>query len=102
MIKRFVKKIIKGDQPTNRTREYWEREASKPVETVIKRICTDFDRESFETKKESLIFFMEIPFNSELKVLDLACGMGRTCKWVAPKVREYVGADFIPEMIEKA
>jgi len=37
-----------------------------------------------------------------MKVLDLACGMGRTCKWVAPYVDEYVGVDFIPEMIKKA
>ncbi len=41
-------------------------------------------------------------FSAEMKVLDLACGMGRTCRWVAPHVKEYVGADFIPEMIEKA
>jgi ubiquinone/menaquinone biosynthesis C-methylase UbiE len=38
----------------------------------------------------------------DIRILDLACGMGRTCRWVAPKVKEYVGVDFIPEMIEKA
>jgi len=28
--------------------------------------------------------------------------MGRTCQWVTPLVKKYVGVDFIPEMIEKA
>ena len=63
-------------------------------------ICNGFDRDTFETKKESIINI--ISFKKHMKVLDLACGIGRTCKWVAPLVKEYYGIDFIPEMINKA
>ena len=35
-------------------------------------------------------------------VLDLACGMGRTCRQVAKVVAEYHGVDFVPGMIAKA
>lgn len=34
--------------------------------------------------------------------MDLACGMGRTCRHVAREAKEYHGVDFIPDMIAKA
>ena len=97
--KSMIKKIIK---PTDRTEKYWKKAASKDVESVMESICDQFDKKTFDTKKEALIFSQNIKFNKNTKVLDLACGMGRTCKWIAPYVDEYVGADFIPEMIKKA
>ena len=76
--------------------------ASKDVESVMEAICDQFDKETFETKKETLIFSQNIKLDKKMKVLDLACGIGRTCKWVALYVDEYVAVDFIPEMIKKA
>ena len=98
-VKSIIKKIIK---PTDRTEKYWKKAASKDVESVMEAICDNFDMDTFETKKEALIFSQNIKLDKKMKVLDLACGMGRTCKWVAPYVDEYVGVDFIPEMIKKA
>lgn len=98
-VKTAIKKIIK---PTDRTEKYWKKAAGKDVESVMEAICDQFDKETFETKKEALIFSQNIKLNKKMRVLDLACGMGRTCKWVAPYVDEYIGVDFIPEMIKKA
>jgi ubiquinone/menaquinone biosynthesis C-methylase UbiE len=98
-VKSVIKKMIK---PTDRTEKYWRKAAHKNVESVMEAICDQFNKEMFETKKEALIFSQNIKLDKKIKVLDLACGMGRTCKWVAPHVDEYVGVDFIPEMIEKA
>ncbi|MCA9827165.1 MAG: class I SAM-dependent methyltransferase [Nitrosopumilus sp.] len=98
-IKAIIKKMIK---PTDRTEKYWKKAASKDVESVMESICDHFDKKTFDTKKEALIFSQNIKFDKNMKILDLACGMGRTCKWVAPHVNEYVGVDFIPEMIRKA
>jgi len=97
--KAAVKKMIK---PTDRTKKYWENAAKKDIESVMEYICDQYDKNTFETKKEGLVFSQKIKLDNKMKVLDLACGMGRTCKWVAPHVEEYVGVDFIPEMIEKA
>ncbi|MDE1868106.1 MAG: methyltransferase domain-containing protein, partial [Thaumarchaeota archaeon] len=94
---RFFKK-----HPTDRTKEYWAEAAKGPLEKTIEKICDGFDRETFATKKDSILFFLDIPLLPEFVVLDLACGIGRTCKWVSPKVKQYVGVDFIPDMIEKA
>lgn len=97
--KSIIKKIVK---PTDRTEKYWKKAASKDVESVMEAICDQFDKKTFDTKKEALIFSQNVKLDKSMKVLDLACGMGRTCKWVAPHVDEYVGVDFIPEMIKKA
>lgn len=97
-----VKKFLKRNKPTDRTKEYWESAAKKPIENVMESICDKYDQETFESKKESLIFSQKMQLTPDIKILDLACGMGRTCRWVAPNVKEYVGVDFIPEMIEKA
>ena len=87
---------------TDRTKEYWAQAAKGSLEKTMEKICDGFDGETFATKKDSILFFLNVPLLPEYVVLDLACGMGRTCKWVSPKVKQYVGVDFIPEMIEKA
>ena len=97
--KNIIKKIIK---PTDRTEKYWKKAASKDIESVMESICDQFDKKTFDTKKEALIFSQNIKLDKNMKVLDLACGMGRTCKWISPYVEEYVGVDFIPEMVKKA
>ena len=98
-----AKSAVRGRlKPTDRTEKYWKKAASKDIESVMESICDQFDRKTFEEKKEALIFSQKVKLNKEMKVLDLACGMGRTCKWVSPHVKEYFGVDFISEMIEKA
>lgn len=97
-----IKKYLRRNKPTDRTKEYWEDAAKKPIENIMEKICQNYDRKMFETSTDSLIFYAEISLSPTDTVLDLACGLGRTCRFVAPKVREYVGVDFIPKMIEKA
>ncbi|MGI0057288.1 MAG: class I SAM-dependent methyltransferase [Nitrosarchaeum sp.] len=101
-IKFIAKKILGRDKIKSIGKDYWEKAAHGNVQKTMNKICDGFDQESFETKKESIIFLEEFQLSIDYVVLDLACGMGRTCRWVAPKVKEYVGVDFIPEMIEKA
>ena len=96
--KTILKKIAKPK--SDRTKKYWEDAAKTDLEKTMNFICDGFDRNTFETKKESIINV--IPFEKHMKILDLACGIGRTCKWIAPLVEEYNGVDFIPEMIHKA
>jgi len=98
-VRGILRKKLKSN---DRTKKYWEKAGNKDIESVMEFICDKFDRETFETKKESLIFSQKIKLDKEMRVLDLACGIGRTCRWVAPFVKEYVGVDFIPETIEKA
>jgi ubiquinone/menaquinone biosynthesis C-methylase UbiE len=101
-IKFIAKKILGRDKIRSIGKEYWEKAAHGSVKKTMNKICDGFDQKLFETKKESIVFLEEFQPTKDSVVLDLACGMGRTCRWVAPKVKEYVGVDFIPEMIEKA
>ena len=101
-IKSIAKKILGRDKIKSIGKEYWENAAKGNVEKTMNKICDGFDRSAFETKKESIVFLEEFKLSNDLVVLELACGMGRTCRWVSPHVKEYVGVDFIPEMIEKA
>jgi len=101
-IKSIAKKILGREKIKSIGKDYWKKAAHGSVEKTMNKICDGFDQQSFETKKESIIFFEEFQPTKDSVVLDLACGMGRTCRWVAPKVKEYVGVDFIPEMIEKS
>jgi len=102
MFKKAKALVRRRLKPTDRTEKYWKKAASKDIESVMESICDQFDRKTFGERKEALIFSQKVKLNKEMKVLDLACGMGRTCKWVSPHVKEYWGVDFIPEMIEKA
>ncbi|MGI0057154.1 MAG: class I SAM-dependent methyltransferase, partial [Nitrosarchaeum sp.] len=101
-IKSIAKKILGRNKIKSIGKDYWEKAAHGSVKKTMNKICDGFDQKSFETKKESIIFLEEFQLTKDSVVLDLACGMGRTCRWVAPKVKEYVGVDFIPKMIEKA
>jgi ubiquinone/menaquinone biosynthesis C-methylase UbiE len=101
-IRSIAKKILGRNKIKSIGKDYWEKAAYGSVKKTMNKICDGFDQKSFETKKESIIFLEEFQLTKDFVVLDLACGMGRTCRWVAPKVKEYVGVDFIPEMIEKA
>ena len=101
-IKSVVKKVLGRDKIKSIGKDYWEKAAHGSMKKTMNKICDGFDPQSFETKQESIIFFKEFQLTKDSVVLDLACGMGRTCRWIAPKIKEYVGVDFIPEMIEKA
>ena len=101
-IKSFGKKLLGKSRATDRTEEYWKIESAKSVESVMESICDQYDPKTFETKKEGVLFSQNIKLDERMTVLDLACGMGRTCRWVAPFVRKYIGVDFMEDMIIKA
>lgn len=98
MLKRLYRLINKHH--TDRTKKYWGKAAKKPLEETMELICDGFDKNTFENKKESII--AKIPLSTDKTILDLACGIGRTCKWVAPFVKQYHGVDFIEDMIVRA
>lgn len=102
-IKYRLKKLLKGKKFSDRTKAYWQDAGKqKNIEDVMERICDKFDKKTFESKKESIIFHLNIPLSLSDTILEVGCGIGRTCKWISPKVKKYVGVDFIPEMIDKA
>lgn len=82
------------------TREYWEDAAGGSVEKAVHAICDGYGLQQFADSGG--VHFDGSELGSSHVVLDLACGMGRTCKYVAGRVKEYHGVDFIPEMIAKA
>ena len=63
--KSIIKKIIK---PTDRTEKYWRRAASKDVESVMESICDQYDKKTFDTKKEALIFSQNVKLDKSMKV----------------------------------
>jgi ubiquinone/menaquinone biosynthesis C-methylase UbiE len=97
-----LRKILKKKKNTDRTKEYWKKAASCNDEEAMEYICEGYTREDFEKSKDSIVFHAKIPLTTDVVIMDLACGMGRLCHFVAPHVKKYIGIDFIPEMIEKA
>ena len=100
-IRKLAKRIL-GRNVKSTTKDYWEKSAKLSTKKTIDRICTGFNETKFSSLTKPNFFNDKNILNSEMVVLDLACGMGRTCVWVASQVKRYVGVDFIPEMIEKA
>ena len=84
------------------TREYWEDAAAAPLEQTVHAICDGYSYERFKSNEAGRVHFDESELGTDSVVLDLACGMGRTCRRVAGLVREYHGVDFAPGMIERA
>lgn len=96
------KKILKKNKHTDRTKEYWKKAASGNDDKTIEYICDGYTREDFEKSKDSIVFHAKIPLTTDIVIIDLACGMGRLCHFIAPHVKKYIGIDFIPEMIKRA
>lgn len=84
------------------TKKYWEQVANKDMPEIMEKICHTYSQSEFENKKVSIIFDFGIKFDKSMTVLDLGCGLGRTCRWVAPQVFCYIGIDNVDEMIFKA
>jgi len=97
-----MRNFFKKKPMTDRTKHYWQKASEKSLEGVMENICDGFNQDTFVNSKQSLIFDANIQFKKTDVVLDLACGIGRTCKWVAPKVDWYIGIDFIEKMIDRA
>jgi len=95
-------KLFKRNPSTDRDKEYWDVASKKSLDQVMDNICDGFDEKKFSNNKESIIFEAKINFKLDDTVLDLACGIGRTAKWVAPLVKEYYGVDYIQGMVSKA
>ena len=83
------------------TKGYWEDAAAAPLEQTVNAICDGYSYEQFKGGDQR-VHFDESELAPDSVVLDLACGMGRTCRRVAGMVREYHGVDFVPGMIERA
>lgn len=98
MIKGKINRLLRR---TSTEKKFWSKAARADDLTTMSRICDGFTKRQFE--KEIIPFFHpHYILKKTDNVLDLACGMGRTCKWVAPQVEQYTGVDFIPEMVQKA
>ena len=80
------------------THKYWEQVAK---EDPYAAICTGWNAAKFDSEHDIPIIGSEL-LSKEKAVLDIACGIGRLAKFIAPKVKQYVGVDFSSEMIEKA
>ncbi len=80
----------------------WDDIGNKSLEETMEGICDGWDKKTFDNSDEFLMTEVNIQFKQSDKVLDLACGIGRACKWVAPKVKSYTGVDFSEGMIKKA
>lgn len=89
--------------PSDRTltKEYWDEAAAAPDEVTINAICDGCGPREFDDQAASRLPLYD-DLQSDMAVLDLCCGMGRTCRHVAPLVREYHGVDFAEGMITKA
>ena len=83
------------------TKEYWVEAAAAPDEETVNLICDGCGPREFAEQSAS-----RLPLYGDLRdsmtVLDLCCGMGRTCRHIAPLVREYHGVDFAEGMVAKA
>ena len=83
------------------TKEYWVEAAAAPDKETINAICDGYGpREFGEQAASRLPLYNDL--RGDMAVLDLCCGMGRTCRHVAPLVKEYHGVDFAEGMIAKA
>ncbi len=83
------------------TKEYWTEAAAAPDEETINAICDGYGpREFGEQAASRLPLYGDL--RGDMAVLDLCCGMGHTCRHVAPLVKEYHGVDFVEGMITKA
>ena len=97
---RRIRQIVrKSSHLTDRTREFWEKAA---LTNPYSAICDGWDEEKFNNTKHSIIFSTDIELTKDTVILDLACGLGRVAKFIAPNVKKYVGVDFSKNMIKKA
>lgn len=94
---RIVRRIFR--KPSDRTPEYWEKAA---ITNPYSAICDGWSEEKFNAERESIIFYGTVELTKHMIVLDLACGIGRVAKFIAPIVKKYVGVDFSRNMIKKA
>ena len=102
LVSRALRRMQRNDdgRDLTLTREYWEDAAGGSIGKAVNAICDGYDTQQFAGSGG--VHFDESELDSAHAVLDLACGMGRTCKRVAGRVSEYHGVDYIPEMIAKA
>ena len=82
--------------------DFWKDVSDKDdIEYVMRYICNGLDKNIFEERPIGLVEILKDYDLRSKRIMDLACGIGRTCKWIAPESKEYVGVDYVPKMIEK-
>ena len=75
-------------------REYWDDAAlTNPYNAIL----NEYNEKEFWDKEVDID-----KINNNSIFLDLGCGIGRVAKQISPKIKEYHGVDFSPEMIKKA
>ena len=84
--------------PDNMTHKYWEQVAN---DNPYGAICTGWDASKFDSESDNPVIGSEL-LDPDKSILDVACGIGRMARFIAPRVRQYVGVDFSGGMIEKA
>ena len=93
-------RLRRGPADRSLAKRYWEEAAGGSVESTVDAICDGFSVDQF--RSGGGVHFGMSELGPRMVVLDLACGMGRTCRQVAKAVAEYHGVDFVPGMIAKA
>jgi len=97
--KLFWRMIKKVRRLSDRTVEYWNQAAKyDPYGTI----CTDWDKEKFDTTRESIVLSSNVKLNKDMVVLDLCCRLGRVANFIAFNVKKYIGVDFSRNMVKKA
>jgi ubiquinone/menaquinone biosynthesis C-methylase UbiE len=81
-------------------KDWWDKVAESG-EDIYNYICYGWDKQKFQTCQGTIWGYIPNPQPSHV-VVDLGCGIGRIAQWVAPKVKEYIGVDSSPKMIEQA
>lgn len=66
-----------------------------------RRVVSLFAASATLQPPERTILAILEPHLSEMRMLDLGVGTGRTTSYFAPRVREYLGIDYSPEMIAR-
>jgi SAM-dependent methyltransferase len=89
-------------KPTDRSEVYWKKAANQDLEDTMELIMDGWDKETFDNEETEFIKFVQRDLRKSDHVLDLACGIGRNCKWIAPNCAWYFGVDFIEKMIVRA
>ena len=90
----------------NKTKDFFQHRANKFQEnnpysvTMYQDNNAQLVRERNEHEIKKLIPYLEI--DTESKVLDIACGIGRWADAIPCNIAEYCGIDFSPELIQIA
>lgn len=80
------------------TKDHYNRAAHTNPFTIVRH---EWSPEDFDTRTdETVIDLFDFGFNLNTTYLEIGCGLGYTCKMVAPQVKQYIGLDIADNLIE--